>query len=173
VWLSGRDTGHMPRRVLGRDVFDWLWPIMNYATADTRLGRRMRASIRQSGDALIGIAERQLRDAGVARVGRVEGERAALPLCGDRILEPRTVIWCTGYRPDYSWIDGVVFEENGYPRHERGVCRDLPGLFFAGLRFQHRLTSSLIGGVGDDAEFVATRVAERTEAALDGEVLLA
>lgn len=167
VWLAGRNTGHLPRRILGRDVFDWTWPLMKRATLDTRLGRRMRARVRQGGDALIGIPERELVEAGVMRVGRVEDERGGLPLCGDRVLEPRVIVWCTGYRPDYSWIDAPVFEENGYPRHERGVCAEAPGLFFAGLRFQYRLTSSLIGGVATDAEFIAARVAERAEAALD------
>jgi putative flavoprotein involved in K+ transport len=166
VWLAGRDTGHLPRRLLGRDVFDWIWPLLKYATTDTRLGRRMRAGVGR-GDALIGIPERELRDAGVARVGRVEGERGALPLCDGRVIEPRVIVWCTGYRADYSWIDAPVFAPDGFPRHERGVCSEAPGLFFAGLRFQHRLSSSLIGGVGDDAKFIAARVAARSEAVLD------
>jgi putative flavoprotein involved in K+ transport len=167
AWLAGRNTGHLPRRILGRDVFDWIWPIFRRATLDTRLGRRMRASTRQGGDALIGIPERELVGAGLTRVGRVEGERGGLPVCGDRVLEPRVIVWCTGYRPDYSWIDAPVFGETGLPRHERGVCAEAPGLFFTGLRFQYRITSSLIGGVGDDAELIASRVAERAEAALD------
>ncbi len=169
VWLAGRNTGHLPRRVLGRDVFDWTWPIMMRATADTRLGRRIRAKVRMGGDALIGIPERELRDAGIVRVARVEEARGGLPVCGNRVLDPRVIVWCTGYRSDYSWIDMPVVDGAGNPRHARGVCAETPGLFFAGLRFQHRVTSSLLGGVGDDAAFIASRVAELTEAALDRE----
>ena len=159
VWLAGRDTGHMPRRLLGRDVFDWIWPVLRHATLDTRVGRRMRARAHW-GDALIGIPERTLRDAGVERVGRVGEVRDGLPVCGERAMEPTVVIWCTGFRPDYSWIDLPIFGTDGYPRHVRGVVADAPGLFFLGLRFQHRLNSSLIGGVGEDAAFIAARVIE-------------
>lgn len=162
VWLAGRDTGHMPRRLLGRDVFDWIWPLLRHATVETSIGRRMRAKAHR-GDALIGIPERVLREAGVVRVARVEEARAGLPVCGDAILEPAVVIWCTGFRPDYAWIDLPVFGEDGYPRHSRGVVPDAPGLYFVGLRFQHRLNSTLIGGVGEDAEFIAAKVMERAE----------
>ena len=161
VWLAGRDTGHMPRRLLGRDVFDWLWPVMTRATADTRLGRRMRASIRSGGDALIGIPERTIAAAGVRRVGRVATTLRGRPVADGVALDPRIIVWCTGYVPDYRWIELPVFGDDGYPRHHRGVVDEAPGLFFLGLRFQHRLTSSLVGGVGADAAYVAERVARR------------
>jgi putative flavoprotein involved in K+ transport len=161
VWLAGRDTGHMPRRLLGRDVFDWVWPVMRWATARTWLGRRMRRSIQGSGDALIGIPETELTASGVRRVGRLDEERGGLPVCGGTVIEPRTIIWCTGFRPDYGWINLPVVDDTGFPRHERGVATDVPGLFFVGLRFQHRLSSSLIGGVGADAEFVAATASQR------------
>jgi putative flavoprotein involved in K+ transport len=165
VWLAGRDTGHLPRRLLGRDLFDWLWPLMSRATADTRLGRRLRERTRRGGDALIGIPERTLRDAGILRVGRLTEEGGGLPVCGGTVLEPRVVVWCTGYEPDYRWIELPVLGDDGYPRHRRGVATDAPGLYFVGLRFQHRVTSSLIGGAGADAAFVADQIARRCELA--------
>jgi putative flavoprotein involved in K+ transport len=167
VWLAGRDTGHLPRRVLGRDLFDWMWPVMQRATADTRIGRRMRASTRRGGDALIGLTQRDLRQAGIARVARLEDVRGGLPLCGDAVLEPRVIIWCTGFEPDYDWIDLPVFDDDGYPRHSRGVAIDMAGLYFLGLRFQHRLSSSLLGGVGADAAYVAEQVARRSDALVE------
>jgi putative flavoprotein involved in K+ transport len=164
VWLAGRDTGHMPRRLLGRDFFDWIWPVMSRITTDSRLGKRMRAGATQGGDPLIGIPERELRDGGVTRVGRIEQERDGLPVCGDQVLAPSAIVWCTGYEPDYSWIRVPVLDADGMPRHQRGAAEGMPGLFFVGLRFQYRQTSSLIGGVGADAEFVAEQVARRSEA---------
>ncbi|AHG93462.1 potassium uptake protein (plasmid) [Gemmatirosa kalamazoonensis] len=158
VWLAGRDTGHLPRRLLGRDLFDWIWPMMTRATLDTRLGRRLRARARSGGDALIGIPERALVDAGVTRVGRVTDERGGLPVCEGTVLDPRVVVWCTGFLPDYDWIDLPICDEDGRPRHRRGVATDAPGLYFVGLRFQHRMTSSLVGGVGADAAYVAQQV---------------
>ena len=164
VWLAGRDTGHLPRRALGRDIFQWIWPVMQRATLDTRIGKRLHARARSGGDALIGIPEREITTAGVTRVGRLDSERGGQPVCGNEVLDPAVIIWCTGFAPDYSWIDLPVFGTDGLPRHVRGTVPDAPGLFFLGLRFQHRMTSSLIGGVGDDAKFIAERVAERSEA---------
>jgi putative flavoprotein involved in K+ transport len=170
VWLAGRDTGRLPRRVLGRDLFQWVWPVLTRATLDTRLGRRLQARARRGGDALIGIAERALAGAGIVRVGRVDDARGGLPVCGGSVVEPRVIVWCTGFEPDYGWIELPVLDASGAPRHRRGVATDWPGLFFVGLRFQHRMTSALIGGVGADAEFIAEsiteRVASRCEAAI-------
>lgn len=162
VWLAGRPTGHLPRRLLGRDLFQWLWPIFSRATADTMLGRRLRSKTSR-GDALIGIPERELREAGIVRVGRVEEERGGLPVCGGVVIDPAVIVWCTGFDPDYAWIDLPIFGVNGFPRHVRGVVTESPGLYFLGLRFQHRMSSSLIGGVGEDAAWIAARVAERCE----------
>jgi putative flavoprotein involved in K+ transport len=158
VWLAGRNTGHLRRRLVGRDLFDWVWPIMSRATAETRLGRRLRERTRR-GDALIGIPERSLMASGVRRVGRVEEERGGMPVADGAVLEPRVVIWCTGYEPNFRWIQATGLESGGVPRHARGVAADARGLYFAGLRFQHSLTSSLIGGVGTDAAYIAHSIA--------------
>ncbi len=162
VWLAGKESGHLPRRVLGRDVFDWLWPVMRRVTKETLGGLVFR---RRSGkaDPLVGMSARALARAGIQRVGRVTGVRGGLPLCDGVVLEPDVVIWCTGFEADYRWIDLPVFDESGWPRQSRGACTDSPGLYFVGLRFQHSLTSALIGGVAEDAAYVAERVAGASE----------
>ena len=62
----------------------------------------------------------------------------------------RTIIWATGYRPDYSWLDVPVFDRKGRIRHEGGVV-DSPGLYLLGIQFLRRRKSALIDGAGDDA----------------------
>ena len=161
VWLAGTETGHLPRRLLGRDVYDWTWPLLTRLTVETRVGRRLRERARR-GDPLVGIPARRFAASGVERVGRVTGARDGLPVADGRVLRPGTVVWCTGFTLDYRWIELPVFDERGAPRHVRGVVPDAPGLFFLGLRFQHRMTSALLGGVGLDAAFVAERVARRS-----------
>ncbi len=164
VWLAGRDVGYMPRRMLGADIFTWIWPVIKRATRATRIGRRMMAEMKSGGgDKRIGIPRRAIVGAGIVCVGRIDEERGGLPVCEGKVLDPRVIIWCTGFAPDYRWIDLPVFGDDGYPRHERGVVPSAPGLFFLGLRFQHRVSSSLIGGVGDDAAFIADQVAARSE----------
>jgi putative flavoprotein involved in K+ transport len=163
VWLAGTETGRIPRRLLGRDIYDWLWPVLTRLTIETRAGRRLREHHRR-GDPLVGIPARQLDEAGIVRTGRVTEARGGLPVADGRTLAPSVVIWCTGFSPDYRWIELPVLDERGAPRHHRGVATGAAGLFFVGLRFQHSATSALLGGVGADAAFVAARVAARCEA---------
>jgi len=68
-----------------------------------------------------------------------------------------TLLWATGYRRSYPWLHLAVTEPGGEFIHRRGVT-PVPGLYALGLRFQHRRSSHLIGGVGHDAEFLATRI---------------
>ena len=68
-----------------------------------------------------------------------------------------TVIWATGFRRDYTWIHAPVLDSAGRPVHERGVTA-AAGLYFLGLRWQHRRKSSFIDGVGDDAAHLADHI---------------
>jgi putative flavoprotein involved in K+ transport len=68
-----------------------------------------------------------------------------------------TVIWATGYGRAYPWLPGAVLDADGELVHTRGVTA-MPGLYALGLRFQHRRKSHFIGGVGEDAEYLARRI---------------
>ena len=62
-----------------------------------------------------------------------------------------TVVWATGYQPDYSWLDIPVLDRKGEIRHDGGVVTDSPGLYRIGLNFLRRRKSSFIHGAEDDA----------------------
>jgi putative flavoprotein involved in K+ transport len=62
----------------------------------------------------------------------------------------RTILWATGYRPDYSWLQVPVFDRKGQVRHDGGVVES-PGMYLMGLQFLRRRKSALIDGAGDDA----------------------
>jgi putative flavoprotein involved in K+ transport len=79
-----------------------------------------------------------------------------------RVLDVPAVIWCTGYRPDYSWVSLPGFPTSGPPAHRRGMAHAHPGLYVLGLPFLHRIASSLVGGVGADARFLARHIARST-----------
>ena len=64
--------------------------------------------------------------------------------------EVRTVVWATGYRPDYSWLQAPVLDRKGLVRHVGGVA-DAPGLYLMGMPFLRRRKSSFIHGAEDDA----------------------
>ncbi|MEO8005221.1 MAG: NAD(P)-binding domain-containing protein [Betaproteobacteria bacterium] len=70
----------------------------------------------------------------------------------------KTIIWATGFRPDYSWLDVPVLDSKGFLRHDGGVV-DAPGLYLMGMPFLRRRKSSLIDGVGDDARDLSAHLA--------------
>jgi putative flavoprotein involved in K+ transport len=70
----------------------------------------------------------------------------------------RTVIWASGFRPDYSWLEVDVIDAKGRLRHDGGVV-DAPGLYQMGQQFLRRRKSSLIDGAGDDAHDLAVHLA--------------
>jgi putative flavoprotein involved in K+ transport len=160
TWLSGRDTGSIPRRVLGRDVYDWLWWTVLRPSVDSWVGHRLMGQL-FAGDPLVGFSRRALMIPKLTSVSRTAGVSNGRPRLDDgRVLEDvRTVVWCTGFRPDFRWIQLPVFGPEGYPEHRRGIVAAAPGLGFVGLRYQYRIGSSLLGGVREDAEYVVRQLA--------------
>jgi len=74
--------------------------------------------------------------------------------------EIRTVVWSTGFRPDYRFIEVPVFDGNGYPSHQRGVT-GIGGLYFLGLPWLHTWGSGRLSGVALDSEYLADRIEDR------------
>lgn len=71
----------------------------------------------------------------------------------------RTIVWATGYRPDYSWLHVPVLDRKGRIRHDGGVV-DSPGMYLMGAQFMRRRKSALIDGAGDDARDLAAHITE-------------
>lgn len=168
VWLSGRDTGHIPFRIeslparllLVRLVLKILFHRL--LTIRTPLGRKARPTIISQGGPLIRVKPSDFAAAGIERVPRVTGVKDGLPQLEDgRVLEVANVVWCTGFHPGFSWIDMPIFDEEGRPRHVGGVVDTAPGLYFVGLHFLYALSSAMIHGVGRDAARIAQIVADR------------
>jgi putative flavoprotein involved in K+ transport len=78
--------------------------------------------------------------------------------------EIRTILWATGFRPDYSWLDVDVLDAKSMVRHDGGVVVDAPGMYVIGMPFLRRRKSSFIDGACDDAQDLAHHLA----AFLDG-----
>jgi putative flavoprotein involved in K+ transport len=72
------------------------------------------------------------------------------------------LIWATGYRFDFSWINLPVLDATGAPIHDRGVA-PLPGIYFLGLPWLSKMNSSFLSGVGDDAARLADIIEERCD----------
>lgn len=166
--LCGRDTGQIPvpwetRRL--RMVFPVLWLVWGTALSlRTPMGRKEREHARTHGAPFLRVKRADLADAGVERVtDRVTGVRDGLPLLGaDRAVDVANVIWCTGFRQEFSWVDLPVIGDDGWPVEERGVVASSPGLYFTGLCFQSSFRSMLVGGAGADAEYVVRHLVSRS-----------
>ena len=80
-----------------------------------------------------------------------------------------TLIWATGYRQDFGWMNVDAFDDKGAPIHQRGVSRE-PGVYFLGLPWQSRRGSTFLWGVWHDAKFVADQIAiQRAYQEYDGQ----
>lgn len=70
-----------------------------------------------------------------------------------------SIIWATGYAPDFGWLNVDALDEKGKPRHQRGVSSE-PGIYFVGLPWQSRRGSAFIWGVWHDAKHVVDHIAK-------------
>jgi putative flavoprotein involved in K+ transport len=166
--LSGRDTGQIPFDIEARPA-RFVFPILAFVwtrvlTVSTPMGRKAKSAIRVHGGPLLRVKRADLQAAGVERVtertvGVVDGKPA---LADGRVLDIANVVWCTGFRNDYSWIRlPLPLEEDGYPAQRHGVVAELPGLYFAGMPFLHSFASMLILGAGRDGKRVAEHIVRR------------
>jgi len=68
------------------------------------------------------------------------------------------ILWTTGFRPDFGWIEDVAVDEQRFPVQQRGAAPQ-PGLYFLGVNWMHKRKSALFLGVGEDAEHVVSQIA--------------
>jgi putative flavoprotein involved in K+ transport len=166
TYLSGRPSGQIPVRH-GPAAARFFFPVVRFVghhvlTLRTPLGRKAQPKFISHGAPLIRVKLKNLVAAGVEQVPRTVGMEDGRPTLEDgRVLDVSNVIWCTGFREEFSWIDLPIFGEDGRPLHERGVVVGEPGLYFVGLLFQYAVSSDVLPGVGRDAEHIAKHIASR------------
>ncbi|HEU4997767.1 MAG TPA: NAD(P)-binding domain-containing protein [Lapillicoccus sp.] len=169
--LCGPDTGQIPVR-FDSPLLKVVLPTMFFAfrhvlKRTNPLGRRVAGVHVRHGGPRLRVQQRDLAARGVDWVvGRVVGVRDGKPLLDDgRVLDVGTVVWCTGFRQAFDWVEAPAFAVDGWPLEQRGVADGVAGLFFCGLQFQYAGSSMLILGAGRDAAYVADRIVERRTAA--------
>ena len=165
TWLAGRHPGQVPFRIEGR-LGRALLPIVAFMfrrvlTLDTPIGRKAQRNTLGHGKPLVRTKLSDLQAAGVQRVDRIAGIREGRPITEDgHVLQPQTVVWCTGYRPDYSWIELPVTDSSGHAINERGVSAEAR-LYFIGAEFQYALASATIQGLDQDARYLMEVMAKQ------------
>ena len=169
--LVGHAHGQLPFRVIDTWWARIVWPLMAFVashvlTMRTPIGRKMAPFVRLGGGPLLRIRSGDLAEAGVERYdSRVTGVRDGKPVLDDgQVLDVANIVWCTGFFPDYRWIEVPDFVgEDGWPKGVRGAAT-APGLFFLGIPFTYGFTSMLVTGAGRDAAHVVGRIAKRNGA---------
>jgi putative flavoprotein involved in K+ transport len=166
AWLSGRHPGSEPTRPGSRvdRIFTppyWFY-ISRVANVTNPVGRWLRPRMLKMTLPLGRVKPKDLDAAGVVRLPRTVAVRDGRPVMEDgRIVDVASIVWATGYRPAFDWVHLGVFDQEGRPTHDRGITAE-PGLYFVGLFFLSSLASSLVGGVGHDAEHIAQHIATHT-----------
>ena len=173
IHLATSNVLVLPRHVCGIQIHRFLH-LLGFFHVRTRspVGRLMYSRLEARGDPIVRPHPQDLaRQYGVNVCGRVQAADGARISFADGTVLPTediSILWCTGYRPDYSWIHNrrgpVTRDRRGYPLHDRGVAKDSAGLYFVGLRYQYTVASHDIFGVGRDAEYVAGHIARRLAA---------
>ena len=156
----GQRVPSLPQRLLGKDLFWWLSGVgfMKVST-DSRLGRKLAKR-----DVLIGSSPKELRRSGVTlrkRLTNLMGRRALFDEGSEQDID--VIVWATGYRSDYSWIEIPTIKNAGGSIVQRRGVTPASGLFFIGLPWQHTRGSALIGFVKDDAAYIAGRIESQLE----------
>src|SRR5215213_8172632 len=166
TYLSGKPSGQIPFRH-GPAMARFVFPVIRFVghhvlTLRSPIGRKVQPKFISHGAPLIRVKLKYLAAAGVEQVPRTVGMEDGRPTLEDgRVLDVSNVIWCTGFREEFPWIDLPAFGEDGRPLHERGVVVGEPGLYFVGMPFQYALSSDVLPGVGRDAEYIAKHIASR------------
>jgi putative flavoprotein involved in K+ transport len=162
VTIAGKPTASPPEALLRVAGGAW-WFVLNHVLSlRTPVGRKVAPRVSTHGAPLIRISPQRVRAAGVREVGRLVGVKEGRPLLADgSTVSADVIIWCTGYRGDFTWvrIDGLSTDSKGYVEAPFGFPAGVDGLAFLGMPFQSKLASPLLGGVGDDARRVADRIA--------------
>jgi putative flavoprotein involved in K+ transport len=171
VWLAGRHPGHLPFAYNSAFALHVVVPLLfrivfhRMLSVDTAMGRKARPQFLGHSGPLIRVKPRDLVAAGVRRVPRVAGVRDGKPLLEDgQCVDADNVVWCTGFQPGMEWIKLPVFDASGRPNQYRGVAAGEPGLYFAGLAFQHSPSSTMVHGIARDARRVVDTIVQRMRA---------
>ncbi|MET1089934.1 MAG: NAD(P)-binding domain-containing protein [Arthrobacter sp.] len=161
--VAGKPGGELPVKH-GRTAARYFLPIVRFLglhvlNLDTPVGRKVAPAFKAHAAPLIRTKTKDLAAAGVRLVARVTGMEEGMPVLADGTrLEVANVIWCTGFRDDYSWIDPELLDGGTLPRQHRGVALDTPGLFFLGQEFLYAAASATLPGAGRDARYLAGKI---------------
>ena len=157
VLFSGNtDVKVLPQEILGKTL--WWWFTKTGFLSFSRnswLGRK----ISKSRQPVIGTDVKEILESdNVEAVGKTKNAEGEMVLTEkQKVRDLKNIIWATGYRPNFGWIEGLELTKDGYPKHHRGIS-SIDGLYFIGLPWLHTRGSATLGGIKKDAEYLANYI---------------
>ncbi|MEI2358845.1 flavin-containing monooxygenase [Mesobacillus zeae] len=153
VFVSvGKKPKIIPKRILNKSLFWWFEKLrISQLTVDSKLGQIIKKN-----DPIIGRESKKYIKSGkiLLKDRVVDANGTTVYFADQQQLEVDNIIWCTGFKFNYSWIKlKGALNETSEPIQTRGVSPH-KGLYFLGLPWQHKRGSALLLGVGEDAEFL-------------------
>ena len=160
VYFSGNTkVKSLPQVFLGKTLWWWFTLIgfLSYSKYSW-IGKRINSSVQP----VIGTDIKEiLARKNVITVGRTKDAlNEEIVFEKDTITSIKNIVWATGYRPNFKWIEGLELDEDNYPKNYRGVS-NIDGLYFIGLPWMFTRGSATLGGVSKDANYLANIIQKK------------
>ncbi|MFT4738682.1 MAG: putative flavoprotein involved in K+ transport [Cyclobacteriaceae bacterium] len=163
VYFSGDTTvKSLPQLFLGKTLW-WWFTLIGFLSYNkySWIGKRL-SSITQP---VIGTDVKEIlsRDNVIAGGRTKDALNEEIMLESKKVSTIKNIIWATGYRPNFQWIEGLELDADSYPKNYRGVS-NIDGLYFIGLPWMYTRGSATLGGVSKDASYLASMISSKNPA---------
>ncbi|WP_179004363.1 flavin-containing monooxygenase [Winogradskyella forsetii] len=146
----------LPQEILGKTLW-WWFTITGFLSFSKMswLGKK----ISQSKQPIIGTDVKSIikRDSVKAVGYTIDAEENTIKTATKTLTDVKNIIWATGYKPNFEWIEDIELAKDGYPKHHRGISTT-EGIYFIGLPWLHTRGSATLGGVKKDAAYLANHI---------------
>ncbi len=155
VYFSGNtNIMSIPQEFLGKTLWWWFSKI-GFLTAHkySWIGKKLS----KGGQPVIGTDVKILfKKKNVTCVGRtLDANEETITFEKQEVNDIKNIVWATGFKPNFNWIDGIELDDDYYPKNYRGVSDNIEGLYFLGLPWLYTRGSATLGGVKKDAKYLS------------------
>lgn len=165
VYFSGNtNITSIPQEILGKTLWWWFSKI-GFLTAHkySWIGKKLS----KGGQPVIGTdVKRLFKKKNVTCVGRtLDANEQSIIFEKQNTSDIKNIVWATGFKPNFNWIDNIKLDDSHYPLNYRGVS-DIDGLYFIGLPWLYTRGSATLGGVKKDAKYLSKYFSKKTKKTL-------
>jgi len=157
TYFSGNtDIRTLPQEILGKTLW-WWFTITGFLSfsKNSWIGKRISSSKQP----IIGTDVQDILDRNnVKTVGyTIDAGQNTVKTTKKTLSNIKNIVWATGYKPNFKWINNIELTKDGYPKHHRGISTT-KGLYFIGLPWLHTRGSATLGGIKKDAKYLAQKI---------------